>query len=259
MGEETLLERRAKAQAIIDNVGKRAEEALALPATGREAVRMVAAQNLSQKILVNLQSDPAAAMTDEQRMAAMLIGQGSTHDETAQIMAVPVGQIYRWTETVPGFMEELMKWRQHIEIDLGGTAIVQLREMAARPDLEDSLRVKVIALLLKIGRRPEERYFQRANLGLNAEKLELQRQHLRMKAGQAQEESAIVRGALTRFGKQLLEEGAQADREAAEGEFDVEDEEADVEIDVDEEAGDGGDYGDFEDDGGAGDDEGDGE
>ena len=212
-----LRDRRQVAEKIVADEGRRELELRQVPVTGRDAVKMVAATALPDKMMA---VDPNQ-LTDQQSMAALLIGQGLTYAETSTALGVGIGEMYAWAENLPGFKNKMYAYRERVEEELGGTMLVKLQELMAK-DLDPDLQIKALSLVEKISKRPEDRAFRRAELSMKAESLKIQRQGLAAKAGQAVAENSAVTAILSKFGERFLQSGFEADKEALDAEFEVE-------------------------------------
>ena len=207
-----------EARQIIASLGARKDELAQIPSTGREAVQMVAAQSLPDKLQASLLGDPSANLTPQQRTAALLLGQGMPHEDIAMGLEIPVGTVYGWDLNIAGFRQEAMRWSDMAEFAMGTRTRRRVDDLMDM-DLTLDQYVKVLGLAHKIGRQPEERRNATVKMVMDAEKLKLARQHLAVKSGQVANENEAVKNILDKFGTKLMEAGAQADAAAIDGEF----------------------------------------
>lgn len=231
---------RAKAEEMrraietIEALGARKDELAKLPETGLQAVQMVAMQSLPEKLQASLMGDPSLTLTTQQRTAAGLLGQGMSHEDIAMGMEIDAALVYNWDLNVTGFRQEAMRWRDMAEFQLGGSVREKIQVLMEQDHPVDTW-IKLLGLADKLGQRPEQRGLAKVKLVMDAEKIKLAREHLHVKSGQVAEQSSAVSAILNKFGSQLMEKGADADKAALEAEFEVTDEELDGLLEADEE------------------------
>ena len=170
-------ESRERAANIADELVSLAADVRRFPRDKDEARVQLAVRNVDAAITAGALA--GGALTREQLIGAVLLGQGLTYAEAARALAVDESHIHLWDRRVPGFRAEVATWREHLEQDMEGLLYTGLARLVARwDDLKPIDQIRLGCLMQKIAEKPELRARWSAEYHLKKEQIDLQRAEL---------------------------------------------------------------------------------
>ena len=114
----------------------------------------------------------APNLTPTEHKAAMLVGKGLSFDEAERALGVPPGTIYSTHQRVPEFRRTIEYYQMVDEEEVGGRARQEIKMLLDDNNLDDKVRVSLIALAQKIGMMPHQRRMDIADRILKKESID---------------------------------------------------------------------------------------